>query len=81
MEGLQSGIDIGKSFAQKGFLAIEWVSQKIAGFIDVSSENVHLLILGGISMYLANLFSGKEMGIKFWVIFGCLFWIFKCLGF
>lgn len=81
MEGLQSIIDLGKSGAQRINPIIEWVSVKVAGFIDVSVENVHLILIGAISMYLAHIFAGRELKLKFWLIAGGLFWLFTYLGF
>ena len=82
MEGLQSGIEICKSGAQKISPALDWISTKVAGFIDVSVENVHLLLLAGISLYLASILNGRDnFGIKFWLIAGGLFWGLKYLGF
>ena len=80
-EALQSAIDFGKSIATKVYPILDWVAVKISTFIDVASENVHLLLLGGISMYVASIITGRELGIKFWIITGTLWWGLKYLGF
>jgi phosphoserine phosphatase len=82
MEGfLQQAIDFGQSIGSKVSPVISWASDKIASFVDISSENVHLFILLVGSMYLANILSNKEMGLKFWIITAGLFFTFKFLGF
>ena len=82
MEGfIQGAIDFGKSIATKVYPVLDWVSQKISSFIDVSPENVHLILIGAGSMYIANILAGREMGIKFWAITGGLFFLFRYLGF
>ena len=81
MEALQSVIDFGNSVASKVSPGITYVSEKVSGFIDVSPENIHLLILGGISMYIAHIIAGRELKLKFWIISGALWFLFKYLGF
>ena len=61
---------------------LEYISQKVAGFIDVSSENVHLLLLFAIALYLSSITFGRHsLGIAFWVGSVGLFWVFKYFGF
>lgn len=79
---IEKAKEIGFQVGNKVSPILEYISQKVAGFIDVAPENVHLLILGGISMYLANLISGRDgFGIKFWGIAIGLWFLFKYLGF
>jgi len=83
MEGLlQEALDIGKVIGTKVNPILEYVAEKVSGFIDVSSVNVHLILIGAISMYLANMINGRDgLGIKFWAITVGLFMAFKYLGF
>ncbi len=79
---LQGALDIGKGIGEKGFPILDWISIKVSTFIGVAPENVHLLILGGISMYVANIIAGREgLGIKFWAITIGLFMGARYLGF
>ena len=82
MEGfIQGAIDFGKSIATKVYPILDWIAVKISTFIDVSPENVHLILIGAGSMYLANILAGREMGIKFWAITAGLFFGLRYLGF
>ena len=82
MEGLQPAIEIGRGVGNKVHPILEFISVKIATFVDVSSENVHLLILFAIALYLSSITFGRNsLGIMFWIGAVGIWYGFKYFGF
>jgi len=81
MEGLlQEAIDLGKNITVKLNPILDKVAVWISGKIDIPSENIHMFLVLGGSLYLGYIINGKEIGIKALIYGGLIFWGLRWLG-
>lgn len=76
---LEEALDMAKSISGKISPALNWVSVKAGNFVEIAPENIHMLLLLAISLWLTTYFT-RERGIKFWVIGVVLFLGFRYIG-
>jgi len=82
MGALESVTNIGNSVANRVSPGIDWVSTKLATFIDISPDNVHMLILLAIALTASSFVPGSNRtSIKYWVIGIGLFVLLRYFGF
>lgn len=86
---LEQVIDFGKGIGLKVSPTLDWISVRLADLVDISPDNIHLLLILVISIIIAGFIAGKDrfgtlsqgLSIKFWVVTIGLFLLFKYLGF
>lgn len=82
MEALNNIIQVGKDLVGKVSPFIDKISEPIAGFIGVSPDNVHMMIVLALSLWVAHIIdnNSRGLGIKFWIVGIGGFLLLKYLG-
>ena len=75
----QEAVDIAKSVAVKINPILDWVSQRVGGYVDIDPSNVHTMLILAISLWIASYLS-RDKGIKFWIIAGAIFMGLRYIG-
>lgn len=75
----QEAVDIAKSVAIKINPILDWVSQRVGGYVDINPANIHAILILAIALWISSYIS-RDKGIKFWIIGGAIFAGLRYIG-